>query len=49
VRVALPAACAVVATASLALPSEPTYDPWAWLVWGRELWAGDLDTAAGPS
>jgi hypothetical protein len=49
VRVALAAACAVVATASLALPSEPTYDPSAWLVWGRELWAGDLDTAAGPS
>jgi hypothetical protein len=48
VKVAL-AACAVVATASLALPSEPSYDPWAWLVWGRELWAGSLDTAAGPS
>ena len=35
--------------ASLALPSEPSYDPWAWLVWGRELGNGTLDTAGGPS
>jgi hypothetical protein len=27
----------VLAVASLALPSVPTYDPWAWLVFGREL------------
>ncbi|HEX6699011.1 MAG TPA: hypothetical protein VF080_19540 [Solirubrobacteraceae bacterium] len=25
------------AAASLALPSAPTYDPWAWLVFGREI------------
>ena len=25
------------ATASLALPSAPTYDPWAWIVFGREI------------
>jgi hypothetical protein len=25
------------AGASLALPSAPTYDPWAWLVFGREI------------
>jgi hypothetical protein len=25
------------AAASLALPSGPTYDPWAWLVFGREI------------
>ena len=28
---------ALLAAASLALPSAPTYDPWAWLVFGREL------------
>jgi hypothetical protein len=25
------------AVASLALPSAPTYDPWAWIVFGREI------------
>lgn len=39
----------VLAAASLALPFYPVYDPWAWLVWGRELVGGGLETAAGPS
>lgn len=39
----------VLAAASLALPFFPVYDPWAWLVWGRELAGGGLETAAGPS
>ena len=43
------AACLVLAGLSLLLPSEPSYDPWAWLVWGRELWHGTLDTSGGPS
>jgi len=30
-------ACLALAGISLLLPSEPSYDPWAWLVWGREL------------
>jgi hypothetical protein len=47
-RVALPV-CVVVAAASLALPSEPSFDPWAWIVWGRELLLLDLDTTGGPS
>jgi hypothetical protein len=29
--------CFALAVASLALPSVPTYDPWAWIVFGREL------------
>jgi hypothetical protein len=29
--------CLALAVASLALPSVPTYDPWAWIVFGREL------------
>lgn len=37
------------AAASLALPYLPVYDPWAWLVWGRELLHGGLETATGPS
>jgi hypothetical protein len=43
------AACLGVATWSLTLPSVPTYDPWAWLIWGREILHGDLVTTAGPS
>ncbi len=39
----------VLAAASLALPYHPVYDPWAWLIWGRELMHGGLETAAGPS
>jgi hypothetical protein len=37
-RVALASGgCLALAVASLALPSAPTYDPWAWVVFGREL------------
>jgi hypothetical protein len=43
------AAALVLAAASLALPYHPVYDPWAWLVWGRELVGGGFETAAGPS
>lgn len=45
-------AAALVLTAALAsalLPYSPVYDPWAWLVWGRELVEGGLDTSGGPS
>jgi hypothetical protein len=42
-------AALVLAGASLALPYHPVYDPWAWLVWGRELLHGGFETAAGPS
>jgi hypothetical protein len=43
------AACLALAGFSLLLPSEPSYDPWAWLVWGRELAHLELDTTGGPS
>lgn len=39
----------VVAGLSLLLPSAPTYDPWAWIIWGREITELDLDTVYGPS
>ncbi len=38
-----------VAGLTLLLPSTAGYDPWAWLVWGREVAALDLDTTAGPA
>lgn len=43
------AAALALAAASLLLPYHPVYDPWAWLVWGRELVHGGFETAAGPS
>jgi hypothetical protein len=41
--------CLVAAVASLLTPVAVTYDAWGWLIWGRELWQGALDTTAGPS
>ena len=41
--------CVVVAAVSLLTPSEPTYDPWAWIIWGREITEGALNTVDGPS
>ena len=43
------AACAALAALSLLLPSTPSFDPWGWLIWGREVVALDLDTTSGPS
>jgi hypothetical protein len=43
------AMCLALAGLSLLGPSEPSYDPWAWLVWGRELAHLELDTTSGPS
>lgn len=37
------------AAVSLFLPYLPVYDPWGWLVWGRELAGLDLATADGMS
>lgn len=34
---------------SLLIPSTPSYDPWAWLVWGREIVHLNLQTTGGPS
>src|SRR3954454_10303927 len=30
-------------------PAAPTYDPWAWIIWGREVLHLDLSTVGGPS
>jgi hypothetical protein len=43
------AACVALAALSLLLPSEPSYDPFTWLVWGREIAHGELDTTGGSS
>jgi hypothetical protein len=41
--------CVAAAALSLLAPWTPTYDPWAWLIWGREVSALGLDTTAGPA
>ncbi len=46
---AVAAGCVAVAVASLPLPATLSYDPWAWLVWGREVGRLDLVTTGGPS
>jgi len=43
------AACVALAALSLVLGGAPTYDPWAWILWGREVAALDLNTVGGPS
>ncbi|MBM3659871.1 MAG: hypothetical protein FJW95_10275 [Actinobacteria bacterium] len=35
--------------ATLAVPAAIAYDPYAWLVWGREIGRWQLDTTGGPS
>jgi hypothetical protein len=37
------------AAASLAYPSAPAYDPWAWIIWGRQILHLDLVTTGGPT
>jgi hypothetical protein len=39
----------VIGALSLLVPSTPSYDPWAWLVWGREITHLDLQLNGGPS
>ena len=41
--------CLVLAALAHYLPAGPTYDPWAWIIWGREITELDLDTRTGPS
>ena len=41
--------CLALSALSLLLPATPTYDPWAWILWGREITQLDLVTTGGPS
>jgi len=38
-----------IAALSLLIPSTPSYDPWSWIVWGREIAHVDLQTTGGPT
>jgi hypothetical protein len=41
--------CLALSALTLIFPSAPTYDPWAWIMWGREILELDLVTTGGPS
>jgi hypothetical protein len=45
----LVAVCVALAALTLLLPSAPTYDPWSWIICGREIAHFDLVTTGGPS
>jgi hypothetical protein len=40
---------AAVGVSLLLVAPAPSYDPWSWLLWGRELAGGALDTREGPA
>ena len=42
-------ACLALAALSLLGPWALAFDPWAWLIWGREVTRLELDTSSGPS
>jgi len=46
---AMAALAILIGALSLLFPSTPSYDPWSWLVWGREIIHLDLHTTGGPS
>jgi hypothetical protein len=43
------AVCAVLGALSVLVAAPLGFDPWAWMVWGRELVHLDLHTTGGPS
>ena len=43
------AAFAVAALSALVIAPAPSYDPWAWLLWGREIAHGTLSTEEMPA
>src|SRR5215213_6324625 len=42
-------AAALAALSLLVVAPAPSYDPWMWLLWGREVAEGALDTRDGPA
>jgi hypothetical protein len=46
---AVVASLAIAALTLLAVAPAPSYDPWSWLQWGREIAGGELHTSEGPA
>ena len=42
-------AVVIAALSTLVVAPAPSYDPWSWLQWGREIAGGELHTAEGPA
>jgi hypothetical protein len=40
---------ALAALSLLVVAPAPSYDPWSWLLWGREVAGGELHTSEGPA
>ncbi len=49
IYLAMGALALLIGALSLLIPSTPSYDPWAWLVWGREIVHFNLQTTGGPT
>src|ERR1700743_2881698 len=49
VYLAILALCLAGGAVTLLLPSTPNYDPWVWVIWGREIVHGQLSTTGGPT
>jgi hypothetical protein len=47
--IALIVVALTVGAVSLLIPSTPSYDPWSWIVWGREIIHVNLRTTGGPT
>jgi hypothetical protein len=45
----LAAASVLLAALSLGIQAAPSYDPWAWIIWGREITHLALVTTGGPT
>jgi hypothetical protein len=48
-KFALAAGIALPVASLLVVAPAPAYDPWAWLLWGREVAGGGLSTVDGPA
>jgi hypothetical protein len=48
-HVALPTCVGLALASLLVVDPAPSYDPWTWLLWGREVASGTLSTVDGPA
>src|SRR4051812_7444893 len=48
-HVAVPTSLAIALLSLLVVDPAPSYDPWSWLLWGREVAGGSLSTIDGPA
>src|SRR5918999_360739 len=49
IRVVVPTIIVIALASLLVVDPAPSYDPWTWLLWGREVASGTLSTVDGPA